>query len=242
MNKFSDSALFSLFISLSMVMLDGIYHLATETVVHINYMGVKFTLIFLTLFLVIYWIGKGLNAGILACITGPIIFYIYYIFADPTINREFFKIDETFGYIFLHIAVFVISYAIMYNLTKNKGTKLMKVIGIAFIFSLVVLSLDTAYQLEKVQLTTHNEEIGAKLLSFDTTFYLFLMLFIIAFICFYYIKDAKLRGLAFSLLAGAAVYVIGRVVLRTAVSFLLSIMAFTAFSYYLSRLEVNYNE
>ena len=106
-----------------MVMLDVIYHLATETAVHINYVAVKFTIIYLTLFLTTYWVGKSWNNGVFATITGPMLFYIYYRVADATINRELFKIDESFGYIFLHIAVFALAYAVVFNLVYRGNDK-----------------------------------------------------------------------------------------------------------------------
>ena len=58
-----------------MVVLDALYHLATETAVHINYVAVKFTVIFLVVFLVANWVGKSLTDGVFTSIAGPVIFY-----------------------------------------------------------------------------------------------------------------------------------------------------------------------
>ena len=175
-------------------MLDAIYHLATNTAVHINYMTVKFTLILLILFLTTFWVGKGFNHGLFSIILGPIIFYIYYIFADPTLNREIFKLDESFGYIFLHILVFAISYYVFYQITSNKNiSKKIKIAGTALILSLTIVGLDSAYELLKTQLITNNEELVVKALNFDTTLYFIFSLITIIFISYYYIQNIKLK-------------------------------------------------
>ena len=106
MSKLIENIIFSFFVTLVMVVIDAIYHLATETAVHINYAAAKFTVIFLVVFLVSYWIGKSKRDGAFTSVTGPAVFYLYYIFANPTLNREIFKIDENFGYIFVNFKYF----------------------------------------------------------------------------------------------------------------------------------------
>ena len=210
MNTFARALLFSFLVAVGMVMLDALYHLATETAVHINYVAVKFALIFLTVFLTSWWTGIGLNQGIFATITGPVIFYIYYRAADSTLNRELFTIDEGFGYIFLHIAVFMLSYALVFRLLQRSGTPLARNAGLAALFALTAAGLDAAYQLEKVQLITKNEEIVARVLHFDTTLYLVLALLLAAFLCYHFIRSAKLQAAALVIGSALLLMLIGK--------------------------------
>lgn len=208
MNKLSDSLIFSLLVSVPMVMLDVLYHLATETAVHINYVAVKFTIIFLTLFLTTYWVGKSWNDGVFATVVGPVLFYIYYLFADPTINREVFRIDDSFGYIFLHVAVFALSYAIVYNFIYRGNDKNHKwyAAGKAFALSFTLFGLDAVYQMLRVQLTTHDEEIVARVMSIDMSLYLVLSVLLVGFLIYYYVKNVAIQS---SVLVVSAVVLIG---------------------------------
>lgn len=221
MNKFAQEFLFSFLVALPMVMMDALWHLATNTVVHINYVAVKFTLIFLTLFLTSYWVGKGFNQGLFATIAGPALFYIYYLFADPTINREVFKIDESFGYIFLHIAVFVIAYAVVYNLILHrKSTKEAQRAGKAFIWALCVVALDAGYQLERVQLATRNEELVAAVLKFDLSLYLTLALIVVGFLIHQYGRMPQVKLPLLTLAGAGFIFLMGGDWMRTIVGIL----------------------
>ena len=194
MSKLAESLIFSFFVALSMVMLDALYHLATETAVHINYAAVKFTIIYFVVFLVCYWVGKSNTEGIFTSVSGPVIFYVYYIFANPTLNRELFKIDENFGYIFVHITALLIAYFVFYKVwVLRKGNKLVKSLGYAFIISLCIYGLDAGYQLSYVQFTTHNEEMTAKVLNFASSIYLVLLLFAVSFLSYFFVKNHKIQ-------------------------------------------------
>ena len=120
MGRIFRTFIFSFFASLIAVAIDAFYHLATETTVHINYVAVKFVIIFAAVFLVAYWSGKRIVDIIFASISGPVIFYVYYIFAYPTLDRSIFKIDENFGYIFVHIFAMLISYFIVFKILNKK--------------------------------------------------------------------------------------------------------------------------
>ena len=177
-----------------MVVLDALYHLATETAVHINYVAVKFTVIFSTVFLVAYWVGKSKTDGIFTSVAGPSIFYIYYIFANPTLNRAVFKIDENFGYIFVHIAALLAAYFVVYYAWfLKKGFGIIKSLAFAFVISLCIYGLDAGYQLSLVQFTTHNEEMTARVLSFVPSIYLVFLLFLLSFTSNLFIKKANLQ-------------------------------------------------
>ncbi len=216
MNKLAETLIFSFFVSLVMVVIDAIYHLATETAVHINYVAVKFTIIFLVVFLVAYWVGKSTMDGIFTSTAGPVIFYIYYVFANPTLNREVFKIDENFGYIFVHIAALLIAYFVIYKVwILKKGTKLVKSLAYAFIITLCIYGLDAGYQLSYVQFTTNNEEETARTLNFITSIYLAILIFTLSFLSNYLIKNTNIQ-IAFLVVGSAIViYFIGQNIARS---------------------------
>ena len=210
MKRLAETILFSFFVSLSMVVLDAFYHLATETAVHILYVAVKFTIIFILVFLVAYWVGKGAVDGLFTSIAGPVIFYIYYIFANPTLNRQIFKIDENFGYIFVHIAALLISYFFVYHFWyRKKGSGLEKSLAYAFVVSLCIWGLNAGYQMAYAQLTTHNEEEVARLLSFAPSIYLAGIFFALAFLSNFFIKSRNIEMILLVLGSSLAVYFMG---------------------------------
>jgi|SRR3989338_4898843 len=220
MNKLSESIIFSFFISLVMVVLDAIYHLATETAVHINYVAVKFTIIFLVVFLVAYWVGKSPTEGIFTSIAGPVIFYAYYIFANPTLNRELFKIDENFGYIFVHIAALLIAYFLIYRIWMlKKGPQIVKSLAYAFIISLCIYGLDAAFQLSYVQFTTHNEEEAAKVLDFTASAYLLGLLFALSFLSYHFIRNKNVQMAVLVFGSAVVIYFLGNSLIRSLAGF-----------------------
>ena len=208
-----------------MVMLDGLYHLGTETAIHLNYMLVKISLIFLILFLTTYWVGKGKNQGIFACILGPVIFYIYYLFADATLNRDHFIIDDSFGYIFLHILVFFIAYFTMYYiLTLNKGNKDIRNGAIAFMLAIGTFGLDSFYKMALVQIKTSNEELVATALDFSQSIYLVMFLIVIYFLILTYITNPKYKTLTYLLGSVAGIFIISRDIPRSVVGIFSSLI------------------
>ena len=233
MKKFKESIIFSFFVTISMVMLDGLYHLKTDTAFHLNYASVKFTLIFLVLFLTVYFVGKSLDKGIFVAITGPVIFYIYYLFADPTLNRAKFAIDDSFGYIFLHIAVFALSYFIFYNfISKKSEPSIKEKIARAFMLAISFLGIDVFFQLARVQLTTHNEEITATILNFTQSFYILLSLFVIYFLVFKYVKGYNYKLILIILFSTASVNLFGFEITMTIIAVLSSGILFYLLNYY----------
>lgn len=235
MNRFVESLLFSFFVSMPMVMLDALYHLGTETAVHVNYVLVKITIIFLTAFLVTYWVGTGKNEGIFTTVVGPVIFYLYYLVADATLNRNKFHIDDSFGYVFLHIAVFAISYAVVYNLMSQHRTNCeIRAAGKAFIASLCVIGVDAFYQMGKVQIASQNEELVVEVLQFDLIVYLFFSVMLLGFLVFYYIKNKYLHAAFFVGGSVVLIWVLGQDALRTVVGIACAGIPYLMMKYYLS--------
>ena len=238
MNKLTENFIFSFFVSLVMVVLDAIYHLATETAVHINYVAVKYTVIFLIVFLVAYWVGRSITDGIFTSIAGPIIFYIYYIFANPTLNRDVFKIDENFGYIFVHISALLIAYFVVYKIwVLKKGSAIVKNAAYAFIIALCIYGLDGAYQLSYAQFTTHNEEDTARTLNFKTSIYLVALLFTLSFLSNFFIKSQNTRIAVLVVGSVIIIHLMGQNIIRSLVG-----IAAAFIPVYLSRYMLLENE
>ena len=208
MNKLSDSLIFSFFVSLSMVTIDALYHLATETAVHINYVAVKFTVIFFVVFLVSYMVGKSLKDGIFSSVAGPVVFYFYYVFANPTLNRAVFKIDENVGYIFVHIAAMLLAYFSVYNYwLAKKGGKFMKSAAYAFVIALCVFGIYAGFKMGNSQLASHDEEQVVKVLSFQSSFHFFLAVFALSFISDFFIRHEELKTALFAICAGLIAFI-----------------------------------
>jgi hypothetical protein len=242
MNKFIDTLLFSLLVAFPMIMIDALYHLATETAVHLHYILVKIFLIFLILFLTTHWIGKGRNQGIFVSIAGPFIFYIYYVFADPTLNRNVFRIGESFAHMFLHIAVFAVSYAIVYNyLTKGNGSPRLNNLAAAFSLGFMAYGLDAMYQLSKDQIQTYNAEVNAATLHFSGSLYLVALFMIAAFLCFSYIKNTKTKVLTFMIVSLIGIFIVGHSLTRTLTGIITVGLPLLLINYYL-RNNLNQNE
>ena len=166
MNKFFSNFLFSVAVTAAMNALDMAYHLATGWAVHLNYVAIKLTVIFLTVWLITQFIGIGKEEGIVASIFGPFMFYIYYVYAGATLNREIFRIDEQFWFFFLHAALMLIAYFAAFNFVKSKRHSV-RTISFIIIASLFAIALDALYIMIKMRLQGLDEETAAKLMTFS---------------------------------------------------------------------------
>ena len=166
MKKFYSIFLFSIAVTGVMNALDMTYHLATGWAVHLNYVAIKLTVIFLTTWMMAQFIGIGKEEGAVSSIFGPFIFYVYYVFAGATLNREIFKIDEQFWFFFLHAALMLIAYFAAYNFIKSKKhwTRTASFVIVASFFS---IALDALYIMIKMRLQGIDEETAAKLMAFS---------------------------------------------------------------------------
>ena len=166
MKKTYSNLLFSIAVTIVMNALDMVYHLATGWAVHLNYIAIKLTVIFLTVWMITQFIGIGKEEGIVASIFGPFIFYIYYVFAGATLNREIFKIDEQFWFFFLHAALMLIAYFAAYNFAKSKKHWL-RTASFVLVASFASIALDALYIMMKMRLQGIDEETAAKLMTFS---------------------------------------------------------------------------
>ncbi|MBI3027261.1 hypothetical protein HYY70_04035 [Candidatus Woesearchaeota archaeon] len=157
--------LFSLAVTAVMNALDMIYHLATGWAVHLNYVAIKLTVIFLATFMITQFIGIGKEEGIAASIFGPLMFYVYYVFAGPTLNREIFRLDEQFWFIFLHILLMMIAYFAAWNFISSKKFWT-KTVGFVIAVSFTSAALYALFVMIRWKSAGIEEETAAKMMTF----------------------------------------------------------------------------
>ena len=112
-SKLGQSFLFSFLVTAATNALDMTYHIAVGTAVHLHYVAIKFTVLFLTIFLVDLWVGRETKDAVFSSIAGPLVFYFYYVRATPTLDRSVFVLDEAFGYFFVHATAMYASYLLV---------------------------------------------------------------------------------------------------------------------------------
>ena len=166
MNKNLGNFLFSVAVTLAMNALDMTFHLSTGWVVHLNYVAVKLTVIFLSVWLITQFIGIGKEEGIVASIIGPLVFYLYYVYANPTLDRAVFKIDEQFWFFFLHAGLMLISYFSAHAFIKSKSHKL-RTLSFVIITSFTCIAFDALYIMIRWRLDAVDEEMAAKMFVFS---------------------------------------------------------------------------
>ncbi|MBI4140115.1 hypothetical protein HY483_04090 [Candidatus Woesearchaeota archaeon] len=138
MRDFFHRFLFAIAVTAVMNALDMIYHLATGWAVHLNYVAIKITVIFLSVWMITQFIGIGKQEGVVASIFSPFMFYIYYVFAGATLNRDVFKIDEQFWFFFLHAVLMGIAYFSAWNFLYS-GNKRIK--NVCFVITAGFMSI-----------------------------------------------------------------------------------------------------
>jgi len=115
--------LFSLIVSLSLNAIDMFFHYLTNTAVHLGYVAVKLTIIFLSVYLIAQFININNKEGIITSIFGPFMFYLYYLFAYPTLDRTVFRLDEQFYFLFAHIIMMFVAYFSAYWFIVKQNLK-----------------------------------------------------------------------------------------------------------------------
>ena len=165
MSKFISDLLFSIIVTAAMNATDMAYHLLTGWVVHLNYVAVKLTIIFLSVWMITHFIGIGKEEGIAASVLGPFMFYIYYLFANATLNREFFRIDEQFWFFFLHFAFMLAAYfgALMF---LNSKKRINRAICFGFLAIFSSIAFDALFVMAKWRIQGIDEETAAKMMNF----------------------------------------------------------------------------
>lgn len=164
MNKFYSNLLFSIAVTAVLNALDMMYHLSTGWAVHLNYVAIKLTVIFLSTWMITQFIGVGKEEGIVASIFGPFIFYIYYVFAGATLNRDVFKIDEQFWFFFLHLALMLIAYFAALSFLKSEK-KWLATSGFVVTVSFISIALHALLVMIRMRLQGIEEEEAATLMT-----------------------------------------------------------------------------
>ncbi|MBI2650140.1 hypothetical protein HYX04_02385 [Candidatus Woesearchaeota archaeon] len=165
MSKLYSNFLFSFVVAVVMNALDMVYHLATGWAVHLNYVAIKLTVIFLTVWMITQFIGLGKEEGIVASIFGPVMFYVYYVFAGATLNREIFKLDEQFWFIFLHIAFMLIAYFTAWYFAKGEK-QLLRTISFVLIASATSVAFYVLFIMIRWRMMGVSEDDAATLMTF----------------------------------------------------------------------------
>jgi len=203
MKNFIKVFLFSLIVALSMNALDMFFHYATNTAVHISYVAVKLTIIFLSIFLISQFIGISKRDGIVGSIFGPFIFWLYYIYAYPTLDRNIFRLDEQFYYLFPHVAMMFIAYFSLYwFITKESLKRLYFLIS----STLTLLALNLLYFMLKFKIRNIEDSNAANMIVFSDATKMFLISLIAVIIILIY--KNKFKYLIAGLISAIASYFI----------------------------------
>ena len=108
--RFSTALCFALVVTLAGQALDIMVHLNTGTVVHFNYVAEKTFVVGLALLLFSWWMGAGWKKGAAFVFIASSMFYVYYLFAVPTLDRAVFTLDEQIKWVFIHFLVIYAPY------------------------------------------------------------------------------------------------------------------------------------
>src|SRR3989344_1847620 len=165
MSKLSSNLLFSALLTIVMNGLDIVYHLATDWAVHLNYVAIKLTVIFAATLPIVHFIGKGKQQGIATSIIGPFMFYLYYVAANPTLNREVFKIDEQFWFFFLHAAFMAIAYTAAFWLHQKSGAY--KHVSYIILAAIGAVALDAVFIMSRLKMRGFDEEQEVRFFTFS---------------------------------------------------------------------------
>ena len=210
MNKTLSNVLFSVLLTLVMNGLDIVYHLATDWAVHLNYVAVKLTVVFLATFLIVQYAGKGKEQGIVTSVVGPFMFYLYYLSANPTINRELFNIDEQFWFFFLHFAFMMIAYFSAQQLFQADGWR--KHTGFVILTTIGALALDAIFIMARLKALGFDEEAEVRFLTFGVIATPLIVFLVASLILLHWkwntahVIVSLLAGLALGFITGDAVH------------------------------------
>ncbi|HSU72423.1 MAG TPA: hypothetical protein VLJ21_01075 [Candidatus Binatia bacterium] len=194
------SLAFAIVVTLAMNALDMLYHVATNTAVHLHYVAVKATVIFATVLLIAVIVGRGRTPGIVTSILGPVAFYIYYTVATPTLDRSLFTLDEAVWYVVVHAIALGIAYWLMQSqIVKNKER-----LPFAVLVSLAALPLYWGWLMELVKLTGGLDEQTTTVMTFGTALLVLVILFVLV-----YLATLLPRSWWPGILAGVAFGIVG---------------------------------
>ncbi len=133
----------SFVVTMSAMALDMMFHMASGVAVHLPYVLVKVAVVWFTLILAYWLVGWRKWDGILWSLGASVLFDVYYNFAEPTLDRTVFTLDEAALFIIVHFFCIVIPFLALYiygmdglSLSGKKISAggLYKIIGAGVIF------------------------------------------------------------------------------------------------------------
>jgi len=110
----------ALVVGLAAECIDLIFHFLLGAEVHLPYLAIKVTVIAFTFFFVTYWIGVSHRDGIAGAAIASLLFYVYYRFAEPTLDRTLFKLDEDTLFILIHFLAIWFVYWLTWRFIMNE--------------------------------------------------------------------------------------------------------------------------
>lgn len=168
--------LFSVIVTLVMNALDMSFHYGAGTAVHLNYVAIKLTIIFFSVYLISQSVGISTRDGIVASLFGPFMFWLYYVFAYPTLDREVYWIDEQFYFMFIHITMMFVAYFSSYWLMTKKSPLLKKacfivssslaLVAVTLLHFMIDMRLENVPEEESVNMLSFHHDAGPMLLVF----------------------------------------------------------------------------
>ncbi len=209
MNKFYSKFFFSIIVTAAMNAIDMIYHLATGWAVHLNYVAVKLTIIFLSVWMITQFIGIGKEEGITAGFLGPFMFYIYYLFANATLNREIFRIDEQFWFFFLHFAFMLTAYFAALTLLKSKK-HWNRTLSFAMLASFSAIAFDALFIMVRWRIQGIDEETAAKMMVLGIMAIpalIYITALILSPVVGNFYRKRYLDGILAGIIAGAGIFI-----------------------------------
>lgn len=107
---FTKALAFASVVTLAGMALDIMAHLLTGVTVHFNYVSEKTFIVGLALLFFTWWIGADRKNGALFVFLASALFYVYYFFAQPTLDRLVFTLDEQIKWVFFHFIFIYVPY------------------------------------------------------------------------------------------------------------------------------------
>lgn len=205
MKSIKTTLLFSLIVTLGMNALDMFFHYATDTAVHLNYVLIKLTIIFLTTYLVSQFVGISTREGIVISLVGPFLFWLYYVYAYPTLDRTVFRIDDQFYFIFAHVPMMLVGYFSNYWYLTKKDSPLKK-LYLAISSSFALLALEILYFMVSIKMSGVPEDIEVTMINFPHAFTMLGIIAVPAFIVSWTKWDHHIKGLIGGMLSALGSY------------------------------------
>ena len=197
--------LFSIIVTLGMNAFDMFFHYGTDTAVHLNYVLVKLTIIFLTTYLISQFIGISTREGIVISFVGPFFFWLYYVSAYPTLDRNVFRIDDQFYFYFAHVPMMAVGYFSNYWYLTTKNPHLKK-LCLAISTTFAVLALEILYFMVSLKGAGIPEDVEVTMIDFPNAYTMLGIIAVPVFVVSWMKQKLPKKGLIAGALSGIGSY------------------------------------